>query len=407
MSFPVRAMLKPIELLGSAPHRVYFLAGAIQAVLTILWWLCSLIGIFPAARWVVASVWVHAFLMMYGFFPFLIFGFLMTAAPNWVKGKKVDRTRYLPAFLFMAAGIFMFYPSLLIGRIALAICVSLYLAGWLTSGLALLNIVTASDAKDKIHAYTVIINLLVGWLGCVSYLCWLLTGDAIWLHGSLTTGIWLFLLPIFLSVSHRMIPFFSGAVLQNYALRRPNAPLFALLAGMAAHAILKLAGYPSYLWIVDIPMAIVAFQLSWLWEIGRSLEVRLLAMLHIAFSWLGIALTLYALQSLVLFISHDALLGRAPLHALTIGYFSSMAIAMVTRVTLGHSGRPLVADKTVWLLFLGFQFSAVFRIMGDLPIAAASDCYIAAAIVWLICFSAWGIRHVPMYWKPRVDGRKG
>jgi uncharacterized protein involved in response to NO len=112
-------------------------------------------------------------------------------------------------------------------------------------------------------------------------------------------------------------------------------------------------------------------------------------------------------QSFVLFASHHPVLGMAPLHALTIGYFSSMAIAMVTRVTLGHSGRELKADKTVWLLFLAFQLSALFRIAGDFPFGYAPDCYLAAAVVWLACFSTWGLKHVAMYWQPRVDGKPG
>lgn len=397
--------------LSSAPHRLYFLAGAIQAVLSVAWWLYELIGrytaIVPVADWSVPSAWGHAFLMMYGFFPFLIFGFLMTAAPNWVNGKKVERAHYVPSFLFMAAGIAGFYPALLIGRSALAACVFLYLAGWLASSLALMHVVLSSDARDKIHAHIVVGNVFVGWFGGIAYLLWLLNGNAIWLHASLTMGVWLFLLPTFLSVSHRMIPFFSSMVLSNYRPRRPYAHLFALLAGMIVHAAIEMAGEARLLWIADLPMAIAAFHLSLLWEMRRSFEVRLLAMLHIAFSWLGLALALYAVQSFILFMAHRPILGMAPLHALAIGYFSSMAIAMVTRVTLGHSGRDLKADRTTWLLFLAFQFSPLFRIMGDFPFRQASDCYLAAAAIWLICLSTWNRKHIAMYWRPRLDGKPG
>lgn len=395
------------KILSSAPHRLYFLAGTVQAILSIFWWLCNLSGIFPEVQWAVASIWAHAFLMMYGFFPFLIFGFLMTAAPNWINGKKVDRAHYVPAFLVMATSIAAFYPALSIGRSALAICVSLYLAGWLASSLALLHIVVASDAPDKIHAYIVIGNVFVGWIGGIAYLLWLLTGNALWLHASLTMGAWLFLLPIFLSVSHRMIPFFSSMVLPNYVPRRPYSVLFALLAGMMLHAAIDMADESQFLWVADFPMAIAAFYLSMLWKIRRSFQIRLLAMLHIAFAWLGLALALYAVQSFIHFMSHHPVLGMAPLHALAIGYFSSMAIAMITRVTLGHSGRNLKADRTVWFLFLAFQLSAVFRILGDFPLKYASVFYMVAAFIWLVCFSTWNYMHISMYWQPRIDGKPG
>jgi len=399
------------KIFTSAPHRLYFFAGAAQGVLAVAWWLYDLAaryaGLFPEVDWAVPSVWAHAFLMMYGFFPFFIFGFLMTAAPNWVNGEKVKRAHYLPGFLLMAAGMLLFYPALLAGRGMLAAAVIVYLAGWLISAGALLSPIIGSASRDKGHAYTVVGNVFIGWLGALAYLLWLLTGGGGWLRGALVAGIWLFLLPIFLSVSHRMIPFFSSTALPNYEPRRPYPPLFALLGGMLLHAALEFAGRAHYLWLADLPMAGLAFYLSWLWQFRRSLGVPLLAMLHIGFAWLGLALGLYGAQSLIAFAAGRAVLALAPLHALTIGYFSSMVLAMVTRVTLGHSGRLLRADKTAWFLFLGFQFAAIARILGDLPYLGARHFYIVAALVWVACFALWDFKHLPIYWRPRADGKPG
>lgn len=59
----------------AAPHRSLFLVGALQGVFTLLWWVFDLSGRYAVAgqavNWNVASTWVHAFLMIYGFFPFL------------------------------------------------------------------------------------------------------------------------------------------------------------------------------------------------------------------------------------------------------------------------------------------------------------------------------------------------
>jgi uncharacterized protein involved in response to NO len=249
--------------------------------------------------------------------------------------------------------------------------------------------------------------MLVGWLGALAYLAWLLSDDVIWLQLSIKGGIWLFLLPTFVAVSHRMIPFFSSMVLPDYVLRRPYWALFVLLGGMGLHAVLDMSDALNLLWIADLPMAIVAFYLSWTWGFRRSFKVHLLAVLHVSFAWLGLAFSLYALQSILLFASGKSFMGYAPLHALTIGYFSSMVLAMVTRVTLGHSGRKLVADATTWLLFLGFQITALFRILGDMPVSGATHFYLAAALVWLLCFGLWGIKHIPIYLRPRVDAKNG
>lgn len=395
----------------SAPHRVFFFAGAIQGVLAMAWWLFDLTarytGLFTYTAWSIPAIWAHAFLMLYGFFPFFIFGFLMTAAPNWVNGRKISRSHYIPASMMMIAGVVAFYPALTIGRWLAAVAVALHLIGWMIGGVALLGEVANSSSDDKRHAYIVVGNLWVGWVGAGAYLLWLLSGSPSWLHFAVTGGIWLFLLPIFVSVSHRMIPFFSSTVLPNYEPRRPYWPLFALLGGMVLHAMLDLSNAPRLLWLVDLPMMAVALYLSVLWKFDRSFKVRLLAMLHVGFAWLWIALALYAAQSFFQFVGWGHILGLAPLHALTIGYFTSMVLAMVTRVTLGHSGRLLSADKTVWRLFLGFQFTVLFRILGDLPFAYATNLYFLAALIWLVCFAIWDIKYVPIYLQPRKDGKMG
>lgn len=395
----------------AAPHRVFFFAGAMQGLFALLWWTFDLmaryLGVFAPATWVVPSIWGHAFLMLYGFFPFFIFGFLMTAAPNWVNGDKVKRAHYVPAFVLMTSGVALFYPALLLGRWLAMLALALYLAGWMTGWLALLSIVLKSPHEDKRHAYTIVGVMFVGWLGAAAYFLWLLSDAFFWLHLAITGGIWLFLLPTFVSVSHRMVPFFSSTVLSDYQLHRPYWALFVLLGGMAAHAVLDLGGVSRLLWLADLPMAVMALYLSVLWGFHRSFQVRLLAVLHIGFAWLGLSLALYAVQSFIQFSFGREMLGFAPLHALTIGFFSSMLLAMVTRVTLGHSGRNLEADATTWLLFLGFQFTALFRILGDFPLPGSTHFYLAAALIWLSCFALWGAKHIPMYLRPRVDGKPG
>lgn len=93
------------QTLTAAPHRPMFLAGALQGILAVGWWLADLLGryggLYPPLQWAIPAPWAHAFLMLYGFFPFFVFGFLMTAAPRWVNGEEVARRHYLPAFLLI------------------------------------------------------------------------------------------------------------------------------------------------------------------------------------------------------------------------------------------------------------------------------------------------------------------
>ena len=157
-------------------------------------------------------------------------------------------------------------------------------------------------------------------------------------------------------------------------------------------------------------MAAGAIYLSWAWRLRQSLVVPLLGMLHIGFAWLGIALLLFTLQSLWLLTTGSLILAKAPLHALVVGYFSSMLIAMITRVTLGHSGRTLATDRPTWYIFLIFQLVALLRIFSELPglgLAVRSHFYLSAGLIWLACFGLWFYKFASIYWKPRPDGLPG
>lgn len=397
--------------LAAAPHRSLFLAGALQGVLTVLWWIFDLTGRYGIAgsmtAWSIVPTWAHAFLMIYGFFPFFIFGFLFTTYPNWMNGEKVKPQEYIATCALMAAGVVLFYAGLLTHKVISITGVELMLAGWSIAVYVLFRILLTTPAQDKRHARVTSVALLMGWLGVAAYLVWLVTDSAVILNFARHAGIWFFLLPIVLTVSHRMIPFFSSRVLDNYEMVRPFWMLWLMLGCIAAHGLLQWMELTAYLWIVDFPLAGCALYLSYRWGFMRSFQVSLLAVLHVSFAWFGVAMLLYAVQSLVYFASGSLVFGLAPLHAIGIGFFSGMILAMASRVTIGHSGRPLELDHFTWLLFLGFQATAVIRILADIVPAIAPMLYVAAAVVWLACFALWAVKFAPIYWRARVDGKAG
>lgn len=397
--------------LCAAPHRSLFLAGALQGVLTILWWILDLTGRYGIAgsitTWSIAPTWAHAFLMVYGFFPFFIFGFLFTTYPNWMNGEKVKPREYISTCALMAAGVVFFYVGILTHKSISILGTELILIGWSIAVYVLFRILLTTPTQDKRHARVTSVALLMGWLGVAAYLLWLVTESQVMLNFARHAGMWFFLLPIVLTVSHRMIPFFSSRVLDNYEMVRPFWMLWLMLACIAAHGSLQWLELPTYLWIVDFPLAGCAAYLSYRWGLPRSLHVSLLAVLHISFAWFGVAMALYALQSLIYFTSGNLLLGLAPLHAIGIGFFSGMILAMASRVTLGHSGRPLELDRFTWLLFLGFQATAIIRILADAMPTIAPILYVLAALVWLICFGLWVAKFAPIYWRARIDGKSG
>jgi uncharacterized protein involved in response to NO len=90
-------------------------------------------------------------------------------------------------------------------------------------------------------------------------------------------------------------------------------------------------------------------------------------------------------------LSGDFALGRAPVHALTVGFFASMLVAMVTRVTHGHSGRPLQMGAIPWLTFGLLQLVVLARLWAELASNSALWLVIAA-FGWLLAFAPWVLR---------------
>jgi len=391
---------------SSAPHRMFFFGGALQSILVITWWLSDLAGrygrFYAPVNWAASPTTIHSFLMIYGFFPFFIFGFLMTTFPRWMNGEEVERKIYLPSFLLLFTGMLLYYIALFISEKVMMMAQILYLAGWAVGVYALLRVYWRSKHPDKLHATITAFVLLLGW---ILLACSIFGGSDLQEIAKIG-GIWVLLLPVFFLVSHRMIPFFSANAIPNYKVVRPMWALVVIAIFSVLHGILEIIGGQSLTWVVDLPMAIIAFYLTMAWRIRNSLSVPILAMLHIGFAWLGLAMMIYAVQSFTLLITGQPYFGRAALHALTIGYFTSIVLAMATRVTLGHSGRRLVLDNSMWIIFIVFQAAPMLRIFSELPGLSTQQkgcLYLCSALVWIICFGLWAFKFLPIYWERKTS----
>lgn len=387
-----------------------FFSGAMQAVLIMLLWLAELWG---RAGWgaplptVIPATWAHAFLMLYGLFPFFIFGFLLTVYPRWMGGPTVPAARYVAAFGFLAAGMILFYFGLFTSRLVLAAALALQLAGWGVTLHALLAVFLQSPKRGP-HERLLNLALAAGMLGIACFLVGVFSDAPMAFQLARELGLWLFLVPVVFLVAHRMIPFFSQSALMNYLMVRPvwGPPVMTLC--VIGHVVFEIAGLSAWRFLADAPLALAALHHSWVWQFRRSFHARLLAMLHIAFLWLGIGMTLYTVQSLALLVTGVDYLGRAPLHALGIGFFTGMVVAMASRVTLGHSGRALEANDLTWRVLFGVNIAAMLRIIAEfLPGTVGGILNALAAAAWLLSFLLWGWLYAPMYLRPRIDGNPG
>jgi uncharacterized protein involved in response to NO len=404
----------------AAPHRLGFFAGAVMLAVASLWWGSLLALRFGAVEvpWQVSPTTAHALLMVYGFMPLFFAGFLFTAGPRWLMLQPVPARALL-------------VPVAAIGLGWLAGLAGVHTAVWLAAlglslvalGMALLTgrfalLVMQSRAPDRDHARIVLLGCSVAVAGL-----WLAALGTALGHDPLARaaahlGLWGGAGLVFASVAHRMIPFFTAAALPALEAWRPRALLMILVALVGAQApwavadaLAPQAGPALLLWLraaVELAGGALLLWLALRWGLVQSLRLRLLAMLHMGFFWLGVALALAGVSHALMAASGGMLsLGLAPLHAFTMGYLGTTLVAMATRVVCGHGGRTLVADNWAWAIFWALQVGVVCRVVAALWPTAQVPFTLLAAQFWLAAVCAWALRYGRWLLEPRIDGQPG
>lgn len=395
------------------PHRMMFFIGASNLLLAMLWWAVWLI----AQRWpdlglatpiMAANVppgWLHAFIMQYQVLPSFMFGFLLTVFPRWMGLPELARWRYLPVGIGLIGGQALCLLAAAFGwRYCLEIGLILTAIGWLV-GLWSLGSLLFQEKGCTWHARSCFLALIFGFTGLCAFMVFSFGGAPMWAFVSIKMGSFGLLMPVYFTVAHRMFPFFATNVCKGYTQWRPMWLLAVFWPLCLAHLTLELVHGYAWLWPVDTALfALTAVMLVRWWP--RGPKPALLSVLFIAFAWLPITFALYATQSLIFWINGAFTLGRAPAHALFIGFFGSALIAMVTRVTQGHSGRPLVMPPVAIYAFISIQIVTVMRIAAELT-PDALLWHALAAIAWLLALGPWVIRLNRIYLAPRSDGKPG
>ncbi|HMN46266.1 MAG TPA: NnrS family protein [Povalibacter sp.] len=398
-----------LRLLAAAPHRLMFFIGATNVLLAMTWWTLWLLDtrwhLFGLAQPAVPAGWLHAMLMQYQVLPSFMFGFLLTVFPRWMNLPALDRSRYIPVGIGMFGGQLLTLVGLFAGLPLLKAGAILTLLGW-SIGTFLLARLVYQDRGRTWHAVSCLAALGFGLLGLVAWLGFLQSSDAKLLFLAVKVGSIAVLLPIFFTVCHRMIAFFASGVIAGYQPQRPMWALATFWPLALLHVWFELRHAYGWLWIADVPMTILT---GWLlvrwWPRGASMP-GLLRVLFVGFAWLPIAFALYSAQSLWFATTGAFELGRGPAHALFIGYFSSLLVAMVTRVTQGHSGRPLVLGRVAAFAFVLVQLIAVSRVVAEI-VPDSLAWHALAAVEWIIAFLPWVLRSTWIYLTPRADGREG
>lgn len=405
----------------SAPHRLAFFLAVVVLVGASAWWAlvqCDRVWGGVGLMYAVSPTLMHSVAMTFGFFPLLFAGFLFTAGPKWLGMHPLATLRLLPPLCLQAVGWLVWLVGGHTGvEVALA-GAGLALAGLLWVQVLFLGLIRRSVVPDQLHARVIGMAGLLGVAALAAMMVSLMLDEQGLARQWVLTALWGFVVSTFVAVAHRMIPFFTASAVPAARTWRPNWLMGVMLMAVGMEILLIWlewfgtgAGAGVRVWmlsrgLLELAVGSVIVWLAFVWGMVQSLKIRLLAMLHIGFVWLGLSFLLAGLSQLLGFHAGMPVLGLGALHALTMGFLGSTMVAMVTRVSSGHSGRPLAADNLVWMSFWVLQITVVLRMGAALP-EAPRWALALVALLWLAAVLAWGGRMLGWYGRVRADGQPG
>jgi uncharacterized protein involved in response to NO len=139
------------------------------------------------------------------------------------------------------------------------------------------------------------------------------------------------------------------------------------------------------------------------WQSLRTWRDPLVWSLHAGMAWVAVGYLLVA--------AGDLGAGAPPtagVHALTAGAMGAMIMAVVTRVSLGHTGRPLVLPGGATAAYVLVHAGAVLRVAAALASgAAASTLLVAGGLAWAAAFAVFVALYAAILVSARPDGKPG
>lgn len=376
--------------------RPFFLAGSLFALLAIPLWIAAWTGLWPGFQPTGGWLSWHRHEMLFGFAMAIVAGFLLTAGQTWTGQPGVSGNRLMAlAVVWLLARLGWLFGLPLALLIPLDLLFMLGVTGLMARMLWV--------ARQK-RNYPIIAVLGLMTAADVLVLCGIALGDDGLQRQGVLAGLWL-VAALMAIIGGRVIPFFTQRGLGHTEAVKPWLWLdVALLVGTALIAALYAAGVAlqQNLGLGVLFLAIGAGHLLRLvrWYDSGIWRVPLLWSLHLAMLWLVIAATGLALWNFGLLDSSSS-----SLHALSVGSMSGLILAMIARVTLGHTGRPLQLPSGIVSAFVLFNLGAASRVflVTEWPLTGLW----LAAICWTLAFALYAWRYAPMLVTARVDGHPG
>lgn len=389
--------ITPLLRLGFRP---FFLSGAVFSIVAIILWLLmykGAVNLLPLG----GGYWWHIHEMIFGFGCAIIAGFLLTAVQNWTGVRGAQGSTLLILFLLWLAGrVVVLFPSLL-GEILTTII-----------DLSFLPVVAFVLAKPIIaikqyrNLFFVPLLMLFTIANLEMHLA-IYFPDTFTVTFSAYAGVLLvtFLMSV---MAGRVTPMFTA----NGTKTTKATPLpwldkitnGSLGITMFALLIQPVVGFSETFFGVILIIAGIFQTIRWMrWRPWITLGVPLLWSIHLSIKFIAYGLIILGLSYLI-----DEIPSNHIWHLLTVGGMGGLILAMISRVSLGHTGRPLSPPKAMTLAYILITLAALIRALGPWVLPEKTLLFIdISGTFWLLAFGIFVVTYGPMLMSARKDGRPG
>lgn len=385
--------------------RPFFLGASVYAVVVMAIWLGWVLSLAAGGQgaWLPVAgspfAW-HAHEMILGFAGAAIAGFLLTAVPNWTGALPLSGPPLVILFsVWLAGRLAMATAGLLPFGLAAAIDVAF---------LPLLGVFAARQLMTKPAPRNLIFLAILAAITSanIAYHLAVLNLIAIDPLAAVRTGL-LAVAVMIAIIGGRIIPAFTHNWLHLNAWAGPMPRKIdeldaASILSIVAVLIAKIAAAPLALIgaLALLAAALNAVRLV-LWRGWATLSEPIVWVLHLGYAWLVAGLLLTGLSSFA-GATYDTLAS----HAIGTGAVGTMILAVMSRASLGHTGRPIKAPPAIVASYLILTLAAALRVIG--PLIAPDAAHVAhalAGLLWTTAFALFVWVYAPILTTPRVHSK--
>ena len=378
----------------SQPHQPFFILAFVNAIVTMIVFLFAYKGYLFLS---LSPTNFHFYGLTYLMFTPAFLGFLFTTFPRFTSTEAVAKKSYIHIFTVLYFGAILFLLGSIVSPFLSAIALLLVFYTHVRGFLILKNMYSTTTMEDKDDIFWILISMGFGifshFLFIVAQIFYM---PLMGLATEIAMYLYLFLLTF--SVAQRMVPFFS------HCMNEKNQKLLKTVFLLLSFHILLEGIYTNSSFLVDFALAYVIVKELLSWELPFPNPNPLLWILHISLYWVPVGFFLGGFTNFISLITDIHFLALDT-HSLILGFVFTILIGFGTRVTLGHSGNIMHADKWTTLLFYWTQVVVAMRILVSLVSSMGWNIMVLFDIsvtAWLLMFIFWAVR----FFRVLIDGKK-